>query len=149
MDRQHTRNTSHYSKVHKSQQNLDILWQWFLALEAVLGRRNGTKQLLSTNMCLLIPLLNFLGTQKTWPKTDQKHEDYLIKIIKNQTIAFLASRMKTSTMLYIRSKLFYGSKATPEIPFVWPSYVKSRHIRWKPHFIFSSITQRSQSKNSF
>jgi len=53
-------------------QNLDAFESRFLVLKAVLGRQNSTKQLLSFSNYLLIPLLNFVGIGKNWPKIDQK-----------------------------------------------------------------------------
>jgi len=40
--------------------------------KTVLDCHNSAKQLLSSSICLLALLLNFLGTKKSLPKIDQK-----------------------------------------------------------------------------
>lgn len=125
----------------KTQPKFDVFDEWFLELEAVLDRWNSTKQVLSTSTYLLMLYLKFFWIRKNWPRSSFFHELPLLRDIENQFIAFLTPKMKTSTMVCLRSNLFWWSKATCEITFVGPLYVKFRHFGNTSLFIFLRITQ--------
>lgn len=115
MLRQPTDTTSCIFKIIQITAKSEFIWIVFLALtKAVLDCQNSAPQLLLSSNYLLTPLLKKHATHHGNPR---KSNDRVFHL-----------KMKASTMANINSKWFYRSKAAPEIVFVRPLYVKSKHF---------------------